>query len=272
MTLLEQSVVVMPVAERPEFCALALECLAKTHFPVPIHVFVDDISGKVKEEFSYVFDHHAPPHTTIHWQGPHVTATSGCWNILDSIKTGRETGADYVFLVEEDVLVRPNFFEYHWEALSLDGQVSCGRKYLPFWKRCPGMYTNPGSCLKGELADAVIQHINMEFFADTGGYMERVIGHVEGIHGLDDGLIRRVLWKNGWSAKHQEEPTCSHVGFQAYENRYDFCHVDQLAHISNRIANLRNLFLTLDPINGPHARYVKDLEPLSADQLTNLKT
>ena len=273
MSLQEQSVVVMPVAERPEFCALALECLAKAHYSVPILVFVDSVSQKLKDEFSYVFAHHAPPQTTIHWQEPHVPCTSGCYNILDSIKRGRETGAEYVMLVEEDVLVRPNIFEYHWGVFAANPTlvVSCGRKYMPFWDRCPGMYTNPGSCLTGKLVDAIIPHINPDFFANTGGYMEEVIGHVEGIHGLDDGLIRRVMWKNGWAAKHQEEPGCSHVGFMAYENRYDFCRVDHSAHISDRIANLRNLFLTLDPINGPHARYIKDLEPLSAEQLTNLR-
>jgi hypothetical protein len=263
----------MPVAERPEFCALALECLAKAHFQVPIHVFVDDVSQKLKDEFVHVFSHFAPPWAQLHFQPQHVQATSGCWNILDVIRQGRETfHADYIFMIEEDVLVRPNIFEYHWDALADGSVVSCGRKYMPFWDRCPNMYTNPGSCLTGKLVDAIIPHINPDFFANTGGYMEEVIGHVEGIHGLDDGLIRRVLWKNGWKAKHQEEPGASHVGFMAYENRYDFCRVDLAAHISDRIANLRNLFLTLDPINGPHAKYIKDLEPLSAEQLTNLKT
>ena len=271
MNLTEQTVTVMPVALRPEFAALSLECLSKTHYQVPIHIFVDDVDGKLKEEFNYVFAHHAPPQTTIHWQGPHVQCTSGCFNILDSLKQGREMGYSYVALVEEDVLVRPNFFEYHWDALSDGSVVSCGRKYLPFWERCPNFYTNPGSMLTGKLVDAIIPHINADFFAATGPYMENVIGHVEGIHGLDDGLIRRVMWKNGWKAKHQEEPGCSHVGFMAYENRYDFCKVDHTAHISDRIANLRHLFLTLDPVNGPHARYIKDLEPLSAEQLANLR-
>jgi hypothetical protein len=271
VNLTEQTVTVMPVAERPEFAALSLECLGKAHYQVPIHVFVDDVSQKLKDEFSYVFVNFAPPQTTIHWLGPHVQATSGCFTILHSIKSGRELGADYILLCEEDVLVRPNIFEYHWDALADGSVASCGRKYLPFWSRCPGMYTNSASCLKGKLVDAIIPHINPDFFANTGGYMENVIGHVEGIHGLDDGLIRRVMWKNGWAAKHQEEPGCSHVGFTAYENRYDFCRIDSNEYIAGRIANLRRLFLTLDPINGPHAKYLKDLEPLSAEQITNLK-
>jgi hypothetical protein len=271
MYMKESSIVVMPVAERPEFAALALECLSKAEFCPPIHIYVDDVSQKLKDEFSYVFANHAPPQASIFFREPHVQATSGCHNILMSIKDGRESGAMYIYLVEEDVLVRPNFFKYHQDALSDGSVASCGRKYMPFWDRCPGMYTNSGSVLKGELVDAIIPHINPDFFANTGGYMEEVIGHVEGIHGLDDGLIRRVMWKNGWAAKHQEEPGCSHVGFMAYENRYDFCRVDHTAHISDRIANLRNLFLTLDPINGPHARYIKDLEPLSAEQIASLK-
>ena len=273
MDLTEKSIVVMPVAHRPEFAALALECLGHTHFDVPILVFVDDVEEKLKDDFFTVFANHAPSNASLEYREPHIPVSSGCWNITQSIKDGRGEGADYVFLVEEDVMVRPNFFEYHWEKLA-GGEflASCGRKCPVFYERYPDIYTNPGSCLTGPLVDNMIPHLHDVFYHDTGKYLNETFEvRAPGIHGLDDGLIRRIIWQMNGKAAYQDPPACSHTGFMAYENRYDFCHVDHTAKVEDRVENLRNLFLTLDK-NGPKGMYMRDFDPLSDEQKANLRS
>lgn len=271
---MDNRVVVMPACHRPEFAALALECLGAAKNCPDVFVYVDDQASDSRwEQFKYVVERHAPARTYLTRRDPHVLVSSGCWNILNSIKNGRETGAEYVWLVEEDVLVCPDIFVEHPKYLASGNYAAaCGRKCRRFYILSPDIYTNPGSCLTAKLVDAVIPHINETFYANTGGYMEEVLGHVEGIHGLDDGLIRRVLWKNDWHVTYPEPFLCSHVGFQAYENKYDFCHVDYDKTIADQIENLRGLFLTLERGKEPHGRYLGDLDPISPSVKTNLAT
>ena len=263
MNLRDQSVVVMPAAHRPEFAALALERLGKASNCPAIMLNIDDVSEKLKGDFTYVHKHYAPFGTCLTFRPPHVQASSGCFNILESIRDGYDSGAQYVFLVEEDILVWPDFFEYHWEQMTVGAVVSCGRRCARFWTRCPGMYTNPGSCLSREFLDKLIPHINNDFYKATGPYMDRVLGQVEGIHGLDDGLIRRVLWKHELADRvvypPADAPRCAHTGFIGYENHYDFCHRDDVQGIQWQIDNLRTLLKEIDR-QGPKGKYVKDLD------------
>lgn len=260
----------MPAALRPEFCALALEQLGKARHCPHILLNVDNVGDKLVKDFEYVFKHYAPPHTTFLVRPDHIEVTSGCWNILESLRDGYNTGAEFVFLVEEDVLVMPDFFEYHWEQMNLGAIASCGRRCRFFYPRCPGVYTNPGSCLSRELLSKVLPHANDAFYSRTGPYMDENIGVVEGIAGLDDGLIRRVIWKNGWQNRvaypPMDDPKCAHTGFIGYENCYDFCHVDKTRPIQGQIDNLRGLLKTIDR-QGPHGRYVKDLDPFPSELL-----
>jgi len=262
----------MPCAHRPEFSALSLLFLSwSVDFP-EIRMYIDHVSDKLKSEFQYVFEHFAPHNAKIFYREPHREGTSGVWNILHSVKDGYETGAGTVFLIEEDVFVRSEFFRRHWETMSTGKYLaSCGRICPRFSRLNKGVYTNPGAALGRPLLDNLIPHINDKFFDDTGGYIRNLMPEKPGyIGGLDDGLIRRVITVMGGEAYHQDPAVCSHVGFQAYENRYDFCQIDESAPIGKRIEDLKKMFLRLDPVNAPYAPHIRDLDPLTTEQLAIL--
>src|ERR1700752_2469765 len=264
-----QSIVVMPAAHRPEFAALALEPLGKSRNCPDILLNVDDVKDKLKKEFQHVYDTCAPSQTVLVFRRPHIQVSSGCWNILNSILDGYNTGASEVFLVEEDVLVMPDFFERHWAEMEKGAVVSCGRFCRLFGPRYPTIYTNPGSCLSRTFLEALVPHINDEFFRDTGGYMDRLqVPPVAGIHGLDDGLIRRVMWLNCWHPVQPpiDKPLCAHIGCQAVENRYSFVGLNVDAPVLERAEQIRNFLKTIDR-QGQHAKYVRDLDPFPADLL-----
>ena len=93
-------------------------------------------------------------------------------------------------MVEEDVFVTPDFFQWHWQThTENEFFVTCGRRY----GRMPAdFYSNPGTCYRREAFSAVIPHICDDYFKDNAGYLNTHFPESQGMDGmLDDGLIRK---------------------------------------------------------------------------------
>jgi hypothetical protein len=114
------------------------------------------------------------PQALIFQSKPHQDTPSGCWNILNAIKQGAATGADRVFLIEEDVLIKKDFFS--WHLSQTDCLASCGRKDPSHYPLYGPLYTNPGSCLHRELLDQLIPHINSDYLTRLREYLEENFG------------------------------------------------------------------------------------------------
>lgn len=155
--------------------------------------------------------------------------------------------------MEEDVLVFPGFFDWH-EAQA--GTVaSCGRRHWdPRWKH-RDLYTNPGSLLRRPLLDALLPHINDQYFSGTREYLDRTFGPWHEITHLDDGLIRNVIRANGWIAVYPETPVCAHVGFAGY-GQFDIYQNNE-TDLGKCITRAREILATVDPAG----QYAKDFEP-----------
>ena len=234
--------------------ALALEAIRRTPQAtlLDVRIFLDNTTQERLGEVEYVRDTYFPEALVFH-ANPHIDVPSGMWNILNSLKKGYETGAEYVFLIEEDVVVREDFFDWHFMANPQASLASCGRR-IP---RLPGynQYTNPGSCFHRSSLAHIVPHINAEMFKDRRAYFEKQWGAMDEASDLDDGLIRRFAKFHGLSVIYPETPKCSHIGFMAY-NRY--MGWTNEGTIQERIVNLRKMLLTVDP-NG---RYTRDFEPI----------
>lgn len=254
----QKAVVVMPTLNRPEFLALALERLSQTpqSNDLDVRIFLDHTGNPRRiEEVTAVRDIYLPT-AEIFQAKAHVMAPSGCWNILHALKSGYESGADYVFLVEEDVMVYPNFFEAHY-ALQNSGEyfATCGRLLSCL---SSAYYTNPGSCFKREALGLVIPHIGDRYFADRRGYLDATFDSMDEASDLDDGLIRRVIRSTGAKVKYPERPICAHQGFHYYKK---FEQYQNEGTITERVAQLRAMLAQISPID----RYTKDFEPYDPD-------
>jgi hypothetical protein len=184
--------------------------LARTQSKPEVHIYADAVSESRLREIEVVRDLYFPE-AFLFRAKPHVEVPSGSWNILNSLKHAARY-ADSVYLVEEDVVVYPNFFEWHE---SQDDDVSCGRIDLYTFRR-RNQYTNPGSFLRRAALNALIPHINDDYYADQQGYCEKNLGADHGF--LDDGLIRRVIDKNQLRVKLADPAVCSHIGFRMYNH------------------------------------------------------
>lgn len=206
------SVVAIPTAHRPELLALTLEKLksAQRDKLIEVHIYVDSVPETRLREVEIVRDLYFPE-AFLFKAGPHISAPSGCWNILNAIK-GAAKWAENVYLVEEDVLVYPYFFDWHESQTAV---ASCGRHHWDTRWKYRHLYTNPGACLRRPLLDALVPHICEEYFQDPRGYLDRTFGPWHDCTPLDDGLIRNVMRQNDWLPAYGK-PVCAHVGFRSY--------------------------------------------------------
>ncbi len=242
-------VVAIPTAHRPELLALTLEKLSGANNLPEVHIYADSVPESRLREIEVVRDLYLPE-AFLFRAHPHPAAASGCWNILNAIKSAAKF-ADTVYLVEEDVLVYPYFFDWH---RAQSGVVSCGRRHWDKnWKH-RDLYTNPGSCLRRPLLDALVPHIRDEYFEDTRGYLDRTFQPWHEITHLDDGLIRNVLKANGWEAVYGE-PVCAHIGFAGYA-KFDLFQNHE-TELGKRIERAREIVATTSPDNS----WSRDFEP-----------
>lgn len=242
----------MPTLRRTEMLALALERLqdAKPVGEIDVNIYLDDAPQSVLDDVDYVRDMYYPT-AMIFQAGIHVEAPSGCWNILNAIKAGYQTGADYVYLVEEDVMVSKHYFQIS-RAFHEGGHpfALCGR----MTERHGKIYTNPGASFPRASLTEIVPHICSDFFADRRGYMDRTFGPMDEASDLDDGLIRRVIRKGNHSIGLTAKPIVFHQGFHAYKL---FPEYQNDGNISERVDRLRSILHRVDPVG----RYTKDFEP-----------
>lgn len=251
-----KNVIVTPAAHRPEFLALALERLSVIPHCPDIHIYVDAVADARWLEYEYVYEKFAPRGTGMIRRKPHISAPSGCWNILHSIKDGYDLGADLIFLVEEDVMVYPHWYQDHLAHMTSGKYLATiGRRdEHHFWTYGP-MYTNPGSCLRRDLVKKMIPHINDDYFTNLRRYLDRELPPAwDEQSELDDGLVRRVIRQMHGTVQVPEIARCRHQGFALY-NRIDI--YTNRGSIQERIAGLRKLLATIKPSD----RYCPDFEP-----------
>lgn len=237
--------------------ALALEKISQTTQAanvesLDVRIFLDHtiLQSKIND-VEYVRDTYFPTASIFHANN-HILAPSGSWNILHSLAAGYKTGADFVCLIEEDILVTPDFFNRHIEMqTSGDYFVTCGRK-LRF--RDATYYSNPGTCYRREKLGLVVPHICPEYFADQKGYLEKHFPNMDDAGVFDDGTVRRVMQSVNGQARCATPAIAFHQGFHMYGRNPEY-RVE--GNIEEKIAGLRLLLATVNPAD----RYTGDFEP-----------
>ena len=257
---MSEAVIIIPTASRPEMLALCLERLAALPDCPPVHISLDHVNNHLLEETTYIRDTRFPK-AILHSQPAHVKVESGCWNILQSMRLGYEMGAEYIFMLEDDVQVYP-----YWLTWSL-GQMAtgeylatCGRRIPAFFERYGDLYTNPGSCLRRDLLANLMPHIRDEYFAHPKGtaqYIRETFGREPFNSSLDDGLIRMVIWQMNGQCKYPDKPVCAHQGLDWYRKMDIFVNEGS---IEDRIKGLREIHQKIESGNPRYARYSHDFE------------
>jgi hypothetical protein len=247
---LTTQVVAIPAANRPELLALTLEKLASAAGRPAVHIYADSVSDSRLREMKIVRDLYLPE-AILFRARPHAKAPSGSWNILHAIKNAAKC-AENVYLIEEDVLIYPYYFQWHESQTAV---ASCGRYHHDGRWKFRHLYTNPGSLLRRPLLDRLIPHICDAYFQDMRGYLDRTFGAWHEITQLDDGLVRNVMRQNDWLPAYPKAPVCAHIGFRAYDSLdiYKNYGLD----LGTRIQRAREIMAT----TSNRDQYAEDFEP-----------
>jgi hypothetical protein len=151
------------------------------------------------------------------------------YNVLSAYAKAYETDAKYIYLVEEDVFVMPDFFRWH-EAVqestdffcTIAGKSDCNQ--IQFNGELGGAYFGSehyrslGVCWKRENLQQVVQHNQFEYFHNPTPYvLKHFPGSQLGLTMLEqDGLIERVMQQTFQAAAWSCFPRAYHVGVYGY--------------------------------------------------------
>lgn len=281
-----KDIVLVPTFNRPEYLALCLEYLANAtggpdkHVVIYHDTHVND-SQNIRNEYQLTRDivqslgHRFAKCDLIYRQPHHYVGN--VLNFLEAYKDAyADTDARFVYLVEDDVLVSQDFFQWH-EAVQARGDYfvtvgwHCVRRPGPIQNDDPTQYiettmdfSSIGVCWRREKLEAVVKHATPVYYRDHRPYLAGAFPGCPinpGQWTEQAGIITRLLHetKDRWVAW----PTlrrCSHVGVSGYHRPNGKRFVGQLG---TRIADLRQA-VSDSRIVGMNKDFGGDIEPVLA--------
>lgn len=231
-------IVLIPCYYRPEYLSLCLEYLSKAegarnnkeYWVCQDYRFQDDHRYGIQARWTKEVVDNSPIPVRFVQRQPHGY-TGNSMNTLEAYKEAFQTDAKLIYLVEEDVLVSPDFFRWH-EAVVANGSYFCSVAY-----RCArngGVdktidsseayfeskvdFASIGVCWPRENLRAVVEHAKPEYYADMGGYLDSRFPNdvYSGWYHEQDGLVMRVLHEQKGTVAWAYRPRAFHVGNVGY--------------------------------------------------------
>jgi hypothetical protein len=254
-------VVLIPCYMRPEYLALCLEHLAaaegsradKEYWVCQDMRFEDDCRYGMQLRWTKeVIDNARLPVRYIQ-RKPHGW-TGNSYNTMEAYKEAISTDVRYVYLVEEDVLVTPDFFRWHEAVQAVEPNTMCSVAYRCSRNReartdivdpaayftTERDYASIGVCWKKDRLSRLASHSSPAYFADSSNYIQRTFpgNRFAGDFCEQDGLIMRLMWEERAFTSWPYVPRCYHMGWYGYHRPNGKRPEGQLG---DKVARLRSL-------------------------------
>lgn len=291
-----RDIVIVPSFYRPEYLALCLEAIANAQGGSEKEVWVgQDIHNndqvwmqrdlplvkQVVEQFAGKF------RTILYVERPSHHYIGNPCNFLELYKAAYATDARYVYLIEDDVHIGPDFFQWH-EAVQARGDywITVGWHCIRNPEVLPGTdatayiettrdYSSIGICWQREKLEPIVRHARPEYYRAMAPYLaQNFPGNPipPGQWTEQAGLIMRTLLaaKDTLTIAWPVVARCAHVGISGYHRPQGFKFEGNL---DQRVAALRKakqstthlVSLSKDPFDDVQSLPVCD--PWTADQL-----
>ncbi len=280
-----RDIVIIPTYARPDYLWVCLEHLqrAAADRPLEFWVFQDK---RERPQFHWIEQDSletrnvvaAFPQLNIRFteRQPH-SYLGNPLNFLEAYKEAHASDARYVYLVEDDVLVSSDFFQWH-EAVQAraDYFVTVGWHNIRnrHVQKCDDPtayiettvdYSSIGVCWRRENLAAIARHARIEYYRDISGYCQTAFPGNPIPYGQwteQAGLIMRELLqvKDARTVAWPCVQRCAHVGTYGYHRAGQ----PLGGNLQQRVAALREA--TADPhrLAGMVHDQFKDIEPLPA--------
>lgn len=279
-------IVLVPTYYRPEYLSLCLEYLSKARGIENKEIWVlqdfrqhDEHRHFLEEQWTAAVIEDWRTKLSIRFirSAPHIFQ-GNTQNVLEGYKKAYETDARFVYLVEDDVFVMPDFFEWH-EVVQAQEDYFCSVAY-----RCirnqeartdvddPNAYfttardyASIGVCWKREKLKHVVAHAQMVYYSDTDAYMSKTFpGNRFGeCFSEQDGLIMRVMWEQNGVTAWPYVPRAYHMGWYGYHRPNG---TRPNGHLEQKISQLRGIVSNQEVLKTVAPDY-GDIEPLPTNSV-----
>lgn len=218
--------VLIPCWRRPEFLLATLTRIKLARGAEDLHyLFTVDRGSdprvhEVIEHFPYhkrkVIQHHP-------YRGPAYNILEGYRELYRSTNDG-----DRIYLIEDDVFIAEDFFEFHDEAWDLDDEAkivsACRNQNLPklsnFIDATSAVYRHVsyqslGVSFDRRIFPEILEHASRAYYLDPIEYCATRLSD-KGLPesaASQDGLIHRIVRKNLWWTIYPITPRAFHAGF-----------------------------------------------------------
>jgi hypothetical protein len=227
---MKPDIVVVPTFSRPEYLWLCLERIAACPESrmLDICVYVDNHENRVpapKDEIERVTTKCPGLSIYLLTRAPH-RFIGNSFNVLEAYREAYGTGCEYVFQVEDDVMVTPDFFTWHYRV-QRSGRwfcsVGCKSPRVPPPEGADDFYgtvdfCSYGVCFPRNALATVIQHARPEYYGNMDGYIGSNFPDLgfAGRFTEQDGLIHRLVKMSGLPSAWPVKPRSCHCGYYGY--------------------------------------------------------
>ena len=156
------------------------------------------------------------------------------YNVLMSYRDALAEGADLVHLVEEDILVGADYFDFHRRAHELAPDTfsvsACRNQQFVMGHEPPGddtavwrhaAYQSLGVSFRRERLRAILPHLKPAYFSRPVAYCRSVFPYtaINPNNAEQDGLLHRLSENAGLSSTYPAVPRAYHAGFTGYHRK-----------------------------------------------------
>ena len=261
--------VLVTTYNRPAYLKLCLEYLSRAEGIADKEIFIyadRGLSGQSLMEMCDVV-REFPQLEIKTFIRPQHNYQGNSYNTLEAYKEAYYSDAKFVYLVEDDVLVQPDFFRWH-EAVQAQGDYLCSVAYrcsrnplvrkdivdstLYFESSCD--YASIGVAWRREKLAPIIEHAHEEYYSDLSGYLARNFpkNRFSGGYAEQDGLIMRILGATNGLVAWSFVPRCYHIGFSGYNRplgtRFSYEELKEIIHNPEKVKSADKDFGDVDPV------------------------
>jgi hypothetical protein len=232
-------IVLVPTYSRPEYLHLCLEAISKAEGGRSKAVWVardchsKDGAKHAREaaDIRAVVGDYRTSFADLRFieRAPH-SYYGNSFNTLELYREAFGTDAEFVYLIEDDVVIEHDFFRWH-EAVQGRGSYFCSiARYIcndgrSFPTDDPAAYVEStrdyaslGVCFRRENLKLIAPHCCPGYYGNMGGYIARKLpdSTLGAQFSEQDGLIQRVLHESGMLTAWACMPRAYHIGIHGY--------------------------------------------------------
>ncbi len=213
-----KELVIVPTYNRSDMLYCCLEAIRAAEPQIAIHVFPDrgTDESNICSEFGAI--HHLTVQHSYH---------GNTYNVMEALRWAYSQNADRVFIIEDDAIIDPTFFEWSRQALTdwPDMFAACGWQYSPnaIVSEGPDLrmpwYLSVCACLPRKSLSWIVPHARPEYYSKMREYLYRafpMIMPTSPNHFEQDGLVWAVMNSLSKRCIWPRRPRATHVGFTGY--------------------------------------------------------